>query len=93
LIFGCLRDKAITEITQILFPLFDRVLLTPVDSPRSASLEELETAARATGSSFEACPDAHAALQRSQELTPSTGLIIGAGSVYLVGKLRVELTA
>jgi dihydrofolate synthase/folylpolyglutamate synthase len=91
LIFGCLRDKAITEITQILFPLFDYVLLTPVDSPRSASLEELTAAAAATGSTFEACNDAHAALERALKLTPTTGLIVGTGSVYLVGELRAEL--
>src|SRR3984885_3315749 len=92
LIFGCLRDKAIQEITQILFPLFDHVLLTPVDSLRSASLEELPVAATATGSTFEACTDAHNALERAQKLTPATGLIVGTGSVYLVGKLRAELT-
>ena len=92
LIFGCLRDKAIQEITQILFPLFDHVLLTPVDSPRSANLEELIAAATATGSTFEECTDAHAALERAQKLTPAAGLIVGTGSVYLVGKLRAELT-
>jgi dihydrofolate synthase/folylpolyglutamate synthase len=92
LIFGCLRDKAIQEITQILFPLFDHVLLTPVDSPRSASLEELTAAAAVTGSTFEACNDTHAALERAQKLTPASGLIVGTGSVYLVGKLRAELT-
>jgi dihydrofolate synthase / folylpolyglutamate synthase len=91
LIFGCLRDKAIQEITQILFPLFDHVLLTPVDSPRSASLEELTAAAAATGSTFEACNDVPAALERAQKLSPTTGLIVGTGSVYLVGKLRAEL--
>jgi dihydrofolate synthase/folylpolyglutamate synthase len=93
LIFGCLRDKAILEIAQILFPLFDRVLLAPVDSPRSASLEELTVAAEAIGTVFEACPDAQAALQRAQEHTSALGLIVGTGSVYLVGSLRAELTA
>ena len=92
LIFGCLRDKAIQEIAQILFPLFDRVLLMPVDSPRSAGLEELTAAATATGSTFEACSDAHTALQRAQEFTSTHGLIVGTGSVYLVGALRAELT-
>jgi dihydrofolate synthase/folylpolyglutamate synthase len=91
LIFGCLRDKAIQEMAQILFPLFDQILLTPVDSPRSASIADLEAAAVATGSVFEAMPDAHSALQRAQELVPPQGLIVGTGSVYLVGKLRSEL--
>lgn len=93
LIFSCLRDKAIAEMAQILFPVFDHVLLTTVDSPRSASLDELATAAAATGALFETLPDANAALARAQDLTPAGGLIVVTGSVYLVGKLRAELTA
>jgi dihydrofolate synthase/folylpolyglutamate synthase len=93
LIFGCLRDKAIKELAQILFPLFDQVLLTPVDSPRSASMEELSEAATAVGAVFEVCEDAKEALRRAEQLTSLSGLIVGTGSVYLVGALRAELTA
>jgi dihydrofolate synthase/folylpolyglutamate synthase len=91
LIFGCLRDKPITELAQILFPLFDRVLLTTVDSPRSAAMEDLVAAAAVTGADYEMCTDAHQALKRAQEITPETGLIVGTGSVYLVGALRRKL--
>ncbi len=91
LIFGCLRDKAIAEMAQILFPLFDHVLLTPVDSPRSANLDELVAAAVATGAIYETWTDAHQAFARSQAITPSSGIIVGTGSVYLVGELRAEL--
>jgi dihydrofolate synthase/folylpolyglutamate synthase len=91
LIFGCLGDKAITELAQILFPLFDRVLLTPVDSPRTATLDELAKAAEAVGAAHEECSDGHQALQGALEITPSNGLIVGTGSVYLVGALRAEL--
>ena len=54
LIFGCLNDKPIAELAQILFPLFDHVIVTPVDSPRSASVQDLLAAARLTGSDVEA---------------------------------------
>jgi dihydrofolate synthase / folylpolyglutamate synthase len=91
LIFGCLRDKPVTELAQILFPLFDMVLLTPVNSPRSATLDELSAAAAATRAVYERCADARQALDRSLEITPATGLIVGTGSVYLVGALRSEL--
>jgi dihydrofolate synthase/folylpolyglutamate synthase len=91
LIFGCLRDKAIKELAQILFPLFDHVLLTPVDSPRSATLEELSEAAASVGAVFEECSDAQDALNRALNPTSSAGLIVGTGSVYLVGALRAEL--
>lgn len=92
LIFGCLRDKAIAEMTQILFPLFDRVILTAVDSPRSATLQELTDAAEKTGAVFETSADSRQAFIRAKELTPADGLIVGTGSVYLVGSLRAGLT-
>ncbi|AXC11613.1 Dihydrofolate synthase [Acidisarcina polymorpha] len=91
LIFGCLKDKALEEMAQILFPLFDRVLVTEVNSPRTASLEQMMRAAALTGSLAEAMPNAETALQRAYEITPSAGLIVVAGSVYLVGQLRGEL--
>ena len=50
LVFGCLKDKPVAELAQILFPLFRHVVVTPVDSPRSAPVEELLAAARPTGS-------------------------------------------
>ncbi|MBT9331838.1 bifunctional folylpolyglutamate synthase/dihydrofolate synthase [Paracidobacterium acidisoli] len=91
LVFGCLRDKAIGEMAQILFPLFDRVILTAVDSPRSTSLEDLRTAAATTGVPFVEAPEASDALTRALATTPAGGLIVIAGSVYLVGALRPRL--
>jgi dihydrofolate synthase / folylpolyglutamate synthase len=88
LIFGCLRDKAIADMAQILFPLFDRVVVTPVDSPRTSSIEELFAAAAATGADTQAAPDAREALATAMRLTPADGLVVVAGSVYLVGKVR-----
>jgi dihydrofolate synthase/folylpolyglutamate synthase len=94
LIFSCLRDKAISEIAEILSPLFDHVIITQVNSPRAATLEELTIAFVAAGSvTVETQPDAHAALTRAQELTPNEGIIVGIGSFYLIGGLRAELTS
>ena len=36
LIFSCLRDKPIAEMAQILFPVFDRVILVPMHAARAA---------------------------------------------------------
>ncbi|GGH02406.1 bifunctional folylpolyglutamate synthase/dihydrofolate synthase [Silvibacterium dinghuense] len=87
-VFGCLRDKAIGEMTQILFPLFDRVILTEVPSPRTATLAELSTAMAATGTSFETAASPGEALERARALTGEAGLTVITGSVYLVGELR-----
>jgi len=88
LVFGCLKDKPIEELAQILFPLFHKVVVTAVDSPRSASVEDLLAAARITGSQVEAAVDAVNAVDRALQLTPVDGLVVVTGSVYLVGQVR-----
>jgi dihydrofolate synthase/folylpolyglutamate synthase len=87
-VFGCLGDKAIAEIAQILFPLFDKVILTEVNSPRAASLAAMRAAAESTGVSTEAAENPEEALQRARALTGPDGLVVVTGSVYLVGALR-----
>src|ERR1039458_10078506 len=37
LVFGVMRDKAVREITEILFPIAGRVILTHANNPRSAT--------------------------------------------------------
>ena len=91
IVFGCLRDKAIAEIAQILFPLFDQVLLTEVDSPRTASLAEMLAAAERTGAKVETAENPVEALRQAQADTPADGLIVVTGSVYLIGALREKL--
>lgn len=93
LIFSCLRDKPAGELAQILFPLFDRVILTAVDSPRAASLEELSAAAEPTGTTVEECSGPVDAMDLATWLTPPSGLIVVTGSVLLVGAIRSMLTA
>jgi dihydrofolate synthase / folylpolyglutamate synthase len=87
-VFGCLKDKAIAEMTQILFPIFDEVILTEVDSPRTASLETLKAAAEATGAKASTAENAAAALQQALAVTPKDGLVVVTGSVYLIGEVR-----
>ena len=91
LLFGCLREKAFEEMAQILFPVFDRIILTPVNSPRSASLDDLQAVARSLGVEAESAASATAGMELAQAQTPANGLIVCAGSVYLVGALRDSL--
>ena len=44
-VFGAMRDKAIGEMAEILFPLAERVIATRADNPRSASPDEIREAA------------------------------------------------
>ena len=87
-VFGCLKDKAIAEMAQILFPIFDEVVLTEVASPRTASLEEMQAAAQATGAKTSTAENAAEALRQAIAATPKDGLVVITGSVYLIGEIR-----
>jgi dihydrofolate synthase/folylpolyglutamate synthase len=90
-VFGCLKDKAFSEMAQILFPMFETVVLTEVPSPRSASLSDLRKAAAATGVQVMTAANPQEALARAMEITPPDGIVVVAGSVYLAGELRALL--
>jgi dihydrofolate synthase/folylpolyglutamate synthase len=90
LIFSCLRDKPIAEMAQILFPVFDRVILVPMHAARAAALDELVAAAKATGSSYSTADTVSEALALAASQQES-GLIVVSGSVYLVGEARTLL--
>jgi dihydrofolate synthase/folylpolyglutamate synthase len=86
LLFGVLRDKAVAEIAQILFPLAERVIATRADNPRSATPEEIAQAAAPTGAEVECLGDVGLALQRARELARPPAVIVVTGSIYLVGE-------
>ncbi len=89
LIFGCLDDKPVEELAQILFPLFERVLLVPVPSPRAASGSRLLGAAQSVGAPAALQPNLATALQA----LPLGENAVITGSVYLVGEARGLLMA
>jgi dihydrofolate synthase/folylpolyglutamate synthase len=96
LLFSCLRDKDLTEMARILFPLFDstggrprdHVVFAPIHNPRAASLDDLLGAARALDVPAQAADSVTEALALARSLTPAGGLIVATGSIYLVGALR-----
>lgn len=103
LLFSCLRDKDLTEMTQILFPLFDstssdparahdHIVLVPIANPRAAHVDDLLAAAHKLDISVHAAPHLAAALAQARQVTPAGGLIVATGSIYLVGELRHLLT-
>jgi dihydrofolate synthase / folylpolyglutamate synthase len=87
LIFSCLRDKPVAEMAQILFPLFDQVILAPIHAARAAALSDLLAAASATGTPAVAAESVTHALQLAGE-RGGGGVVVISGSVYLVGEAR-----
>lgn len=90
LLFGAMRDKALSEIGSILFPAADRLVLTEPRNPRTAPVGELVRAvpARTTSSTIALAPSVRDALNIARAQTPATGLVCVAGSLYLVGEVK-----
>jgi dihydrofolate synthase/folylpolyglutamate synthase len=85
-VFGAMRDKAISEMTEILFPLADRVIVTQPENPRSASPEEIRQAGSRTGTEIETVPEIGAALERARSVSGLEAVVVVTGSIYLVGE-------
>lgn len=85
-VFAAMRDKAISEMTEILFPLAARVIATRPENPRAASPEEIQQAGSRTGAEIEAVSDVGAALERARALSGPQTVMVVTGSIYLVGE-------
>jgi dihydrofolate synthase/folylpolyglutamate synthase len=92
LIFSCLRDKPVAEMAQILFPLFEQVIVAPIRSARAVPLEDLVAAAKATGTPAGVAESVRDALRLAEE-SSGGGTAVVSGSVYLVGEARTILLA
>jgi len=90
LVFGVMRDKAMGEIAEILFPIAERVILTQADNPRSATPEEILESTRVPGDNEQA-PSLDAAIARAEALAGTDGVVIVTGSIYLVGEAMGRL--
>jgi len=88
MVFGVMRDKAVQEITEILFPIAAHVIVTHANNPRSASPGEIRQAAArvAAGVDIEEAENVTSALERAQKVAGSRGLVVVTGSIYIVGE-------
>lgn len=86
MIFGAMRDKAVREIAEILFPLAERVIVTSAENPRAASGDEIIQATRHTGAEFIQAESVQAALERAKKFSLTNNVIVITGSIYIVGE-------
>jgi len=85
-VFGAMRDKAIGEMAEILFPLAAQVIATRADNPRSATPDEIREAAARTATDIEDAVDVASALAQARSLAGSRGIVVITGSIYIVGE-------
>jgi dihydrofolate synthase/folylpolyglutamate synthase len=90
-IFGAMRDKAISEMAEILFPLADCVIATMPENPRSATPQEIQQSASRTGAEIELVEDVKLAVERGRALATPDKIMVVTGSIYLVGEVMRNL--
>jgi len=75
-----------------LFPIADKLVLTEVSNPRTASIEKLRVLAKEfSTANIESATASEVALQIARDQTPLPGMICITGSLYLVGEVRGRL--
>jgi dihydrofolate synthase/folylpolyglutamate synthase len=88
LIFGAVRDKAVEEITGLLFPRAAHVICTQPRSARAISAQRLAEITAHDANHMEVMAEPEAALARALELARPEDVVFATGSLYLVGDLR-----
>lgn len=86
LVFGAMRDKAVGEIAEILFPLAETVIATRANNPRAAMVEEIREASKRVATDIEESTDVASALGRAAVLAGRDGIVVVTGSIYVVGE-------
>jgi dihydrofolate synthase/folylpolyglutamate synthase len=95
MVFGVMSDKDVQQITEILFPIADHVILTHTDNPRSASPDDIRRAAArvAAGSHIAAAENVAVALEQAGRVAGPAGLVVVTGSIYVVAEAMRTLGA
>ena len=88
LVYASMRDKAIGEISNILFPLARAVYLTKPGLDRAATPEMILQSAQATPHEVITEPDPVRALEQAIYSSLPEDVVLVAGSLFLVGAVK-----
>lgn len=86
MVFGVMRDKAVSEVAEILFPIAELVVLTQANNPRSATTAEIRQSAARVEVDLREASDVNAALAEARRIAGPEGLVVVTGSIYIVGE-------
>ncbi|HMY72996.1 MAG TPA: folylpolyglutamate synthase/dihydrofolate synthase family protein, partial [Blastocatellia bacterium] len=90
LIFGAMNDKAATEMAELLFPVAQTLILTKAENPRAADAEQLVEQTKHIRQDAVCTRSLAEALTEALQQTPTDGLVVICGSLYLVGEFLAE---
>ena len=93
MIFGAMKDKQLDQMAALLFPKAAELILTALDNPRAASLEELREALppELDQAKVHQSKSIQQALNLAEKITAASGLICITGSLYLIGAAQQTL--
>jgi dihydrofolate synthase/folylpolyglutamate synthase len=91
LLFAAMADKDIGGILGPLAPYVASVVATKPDVLRAAEIRDIAATARELGLPCGAEPEATRALEKARSLSGPGGLVLVAGSLYLVGAVAAVL--
>ncbi len=93
LVYASMRDKAIEEIADLLFPCAAQIYLTQTSQPRAATPDEIlsRVEARLPASKIVVERDPVRALAAARRSVPADGAVLAAGSLFLVGAIKQAL--
>lgn len=89
LIFGAMRDKDITGISGLLFPLAEQIILTTVNQPRALTAAEITQLLpeQANYKFIHLTNSVSEALKKAKQIGNGTQIVV-TGSLYLVGEAQ-----
>ncbi|RDY24413.1 bifunctional folylpolyglutamate synthase/dihydrofolate synthase [Romboutsia maritimum] len=88
LLIGMLEDKDINSVLEILMPRFNKVITTTPDSDRAMNADKLKEKISKYIGDVTSKPDIKEALNYTLETSNKNDIIISAGSLYMIGKVR-----
>src|SRR5271163_1061081 len=88
LVYGAMRDKAVDEISGLLFPHATAVVLTEPSQPRAISASLLAEITSHDAQETVIVRDPREALEAALQLASPRDVVFVTGSLYLVGELR-----
>jgi dihydrofolate synthase/folylpolyglutamate synthase len=91
LLFGAMADKDVESMAELLFPLADGLVLTAPRMQRAASPTEVAERAGECARGARLEPNVRKALRAARQMAGPNRLVVVAGSLYLVGEVKVLL--
>lgn len=93
MLYAAMRDKAVDEVTGVLFPHAYEVIFTEARTPRAISVAQLEELAGHHAERYSVVADAEKAFQSALDKAKAGDAIFVTGSLYLVGQVRAAWKA